>query len=138
MPAPALVALASALGPKVLDLVSEVVTDRDRAKELSHQITSAVTDNAHELALEQIKTNRQESQHRTVFVAGWRPAIGWVGATSLAVNFVVIPIANGVLAVTNPGTEIPLMDTGPVLTILGGMLGLGTLRSWEKDKGLTK
>lgn len=96
-----------------------------------------------ELALKekqlQADINRQEAQHRSVFVAGWRPAIGWVCAAGLAWSFVIHPLLTWILPMIDATMKAPpQMELGPLMTLLTGMLGLGAMRSWEKNKKLTK
>jgi len=87
----------------------------------------------------QTKINELEAQHRTVFVAGWRPFIGWVCGIALCWHFVLSPVIMFIAAwfnVTLPA--LPEFDMGSLMTVLMGMLGLGGLRTFEKHKGLTK
>ena len=87
----------------------------------------------------QTEINRQEAQHRTVFVAGARPFIMWVCGGGLAWSFILHPLLTWVLAVFFPETlPPPMIDTAPLMTLLTGVLGLGAMRSWEKNKKLTK
>lgn len=78
----------------------------------------------------QVALNKIEAQHRTVFVAGWRPAIGWICAFSLFFAFFVNPMIQWVTGA--PGPDI-LADK--VLEITLAMLGLSGLRTYEKTKG---
>lgn len=77
----------------------------------------------------QSEINKMEAQHRTVFVAGWRPAIGWVCAFALAYNFVIRD-----LLVWYMGAETapPALQMEHLMTVLIGMLGLGGMRTFEK------
>ena len=87
----------------------------------------------------QAQINEQEAKHRTIFVAGWRPFIGWTCGIALCWHFVLAPITIFLCAyigVTIP--ELPTFDMGSLMTVLMGMLGLGGLRTYEKQKGLTK
>lgn len=79
----------------------------------------------------QSEINKMEAQHRTVFVAGWRPAIGWVCAFALAYNFVIRD-----LLVWYMGAETapPALQMEHLMTVLIGMLGLGGMRTFEKLK----
>ena len=142
MAASAAIALATALGPKVLDVVSEWITDADQAQAAADKITSEVVSNAKELSLAQVELNKIEAGSRSILVAGWRPFIGWIGGLALAVNYLVIPLVNSLLVWVAESQEsvktIALMDIGPLLTLLGLMLGFGGFRSWEKKQGLTK
>ena len=105
----------------------------------SHEIATLAEKQAHEAALAQVEVNKAEAQHRSIFVSGWRPCVGWVTAVALAWHFVISPLilfAAAIAGVEVP--ELPSFDMETLTTILLGMLGLGGLRSFEKYKGLTK
>lgn len=87
----------------------------------------------------QIELNKIEAQHRSIFVAGWRPFIGWVCGISLFYNFVVRDIIAWILRIYSPLTEAPPeLTMEHLLTVLAGLLGLGGLRTYEKIKGKSK
>lgn len=81
----------------------------------------------------QAEINKVEAQHRSMFVAGWRPFIGWICGIAFAFHYIVMPL---LLAYTNMK---PIeFDTNSLFTVLMGMLGLGGLRTYEKLKDKTK
>ena len=88
---------------------------------------------AQEPQLAQIELNKVEASHRTMFVAGWRPGIGWVCAAGLAFAFLINPVIQW--ATGEPGPNLP-MDH--IFELVLGMLGLGGLRTYEKLSGKTK
>ena len=83
----------------------------------------------------QTKINEIEAGHRTVFVAGWRPFIGWICGFALAYNFVIRDLFIWVL---QPEEIPPALQMEHLMTVLLGMLGLGGLRTYEKLKDKTK
>ncbi len=87
-------------------------------------------------AIEMIhELNKAEAQHRSIFVAGWRPAIGWVGAITLFYHYVAQPILNYVLTL-NGVTELPpSLDLNGLWPIISGMLGIAGMRTYDKMKG---
>lgn len=125
----------------VKDLVGEVVVDKDkknelnfRLKELEDQADARI--HAEILAIQEV--NKAEANHGSVFVAGWRPFVGWVGGFGLAYAAVVNPLLNWFAQVAFGYTgSFPKVDTYMLLTVLGGMLGIGTMRSLEKMKGVS-
>ena len=87
----------------------------------------------------QLLINQEEAKHSNVFVAGWRPFIGWVCGSALAFNFIVTPIVLWICLLNGIDiTKPPLLDIDSLITILGGLLGLGTLRTYEKVKNVAK
>ena len=86
----------------------------------------------------QMTVNTAEAGHRSLFVAGWRPWIGWVCGIAFAWHFVAQPLFLFGLAMTGKMVPLPAFDMTSLLTVMMGMLGLGGLRTFEKMKGLTK
>jgi hypothetical protein len=87
-----------------------------------------------ELVKVQSEINKMEAQHRSVFVAGWRPFIGWICGVALLYNFII----RDVIAWASPNIMPPAIQMDQLITILLGMLGLGGLRTFEKIKDKTK
>ena len=84
----------------------------------------------------QTEIDKVEAQHSSVFVAGWRPFIGWVGGFGLGYELVFKPILNGILLLFGTTVGFPAIDTSLLQTVVGGLLGLGLARSFEKSKGV--
>ena len=123
----------------VTPLLDKFIEDKDQKNALAHEIATLAEKQAHEAALAQVEVNKAEAQHRSIFVAGWRPFVGWVCGVALAYHFVFAPLilfAAAIAGVEIP--ELPSFDMETLTTVLLGMLGLGGLRSFEKAKGLTK
>ena len=93
---------------------------------------------AQELAKGQIEVNKMEAASSNMFVAGWRPAVGWICALGFLSNFILIPMANFGLAIAESNITIPLIDTSTIMPVLMGMLGLGAMRSVEKVQGVSR
>ena len=85
--------------------------------------------------LAQIGVNTEKAKSTSVFVAGWRPSIGWVCSTACAWNWIGLPIAKLVLALTGHPLDLAPADLSEMLPVLMGMLGLGGLRTIEKLNG---
>jgi hypothetical protein len=87
------------------------------------------------LMLGQIEINKVEAQHPSVFVAGARPAVMWIGAFGLAYAAVIEPIARFMARVAFDYVgEFPVLDTTITMQVLFGILGLGAYRTYEKTK----
>jgi len=85
----------------------------------------------------QLEVNAKEAQHQSIFVAGWRPWAGWVGGMGLAYAAIFHPLLSW-YALAHGVPMPPAVDTEILLYVLGGMLGLGTLRTYEKKQGISK
>ena len=83
----------------------------------------------------QAEINKVEAQHRTIFVAGWRPFIGWVCGFALAYNFV---LRDMLIWYFGEASAPPALQMEHLMTVLVGMLGLGGMRTFEKLKDRTK
>ena len=118
----------------VSHILDKFIADKDLKLKLQHELNQEL----HKANMAQIEVNKVEAQHRTVFVAGWRPFTGWICASALAYHFIIEPILIFVLATQNIQLTLPTFDMGSLLTVLMGMLGLGGLRTYEKAKGITK
>ena len=86
----------------------------------------------------QAMANIEGAKHSSVFVAGWRPAIGWVCAIGLGYQFLILPFAGLINAFYALPAELPTIQAAELSTLVMSLLGLGGLRSYEKAKGLTK
>jgi len=120
-------------------LLDKWIPDADERQKLAHELATMAEQHAQARALGQIETNKAEAQHRSLWVAGWRPAVGWVCAAALGWHYLGAPVLLFVAALaglTLPPLPVFEMDT--LLTVLLGLLGLGGLRTVEKKKGVTK
>jgi len=80
----------------------------------------------------QMEINKVEAASSSIFVSGWRPGIGWVCGAGFAVQFVIGPLAEWGSSLAGHPVKFPQMDTGTMMPLLLGMLGLGGLRTAEK------
>ena len=130
--------LTSLVGPAT-DLLDKFIEDKDQKAKLAHELATMADKHAQEIALAQIAVNKEEASSGSFFKGGWRPFIGWVCGIAFFYHFVLNPIILFVIAII--GIEIPDLpnfNMNTLLTVLGGMLGIGSLRTYEKQKGLTK
>ena len=114
-------------------LLDKFIPDADEKAKLAHEIATLAQKQAHESAIAQVRVNEKEAQHRSIFIAGWRPFVGWTCGIALFYHFIVQPIL--VFFMDKPA---PTFDMSTLSTILMGMLGLGGLRTFEKYKSITK
>jgi hypothetical protein len=130
--------LQALIGP-VSGLLDKVIEDKDQKAALAHEIATMSERHAQELAKGQLEINKAEAASGSLFKGGWRPFIGWVCGVAFAYHFVLQPLI--VFGVTAAGVEIPDLpefDMSSLMTVMMGMLGLGGLRSFEKNKGIAK
>lgn len=125
--------------PSVLTLLEKVIPDQNERQKLAHEIATLAQKQAHENAMAQIDVNKTEAASSSIFKGGWRPFIGWVCGVSFAYHFVLQPVLVFTLTyLGHPVPELPEFDMASLMTVLGGLLGLGGLRTFEKYKGITK
>ena len=129
--------LTSLIGP-VTGLLDKFIEDKDKKNAIAFELSTMAEKHAQELAKGQIEVNKTEAAHKSLFVAGWRPAIGWVCVLGMAGNFITIPITNMILELMVSGVTVPLIPTAEMMPILMGMLGLGAMRTVEKTKNVQR
>ena len=122
--------LSSLIGPAT-KLLDKVIEDKDQKNALAHEIATMAERHAQELAQGQLEVNKVEAAHKSLFVAGWRPAIGWVCALGLFYNVI---LAN----IMSIWVDVPEIDTTLLVPVMMGMLGLGAMRSYEKVQGVSR
>jgi len=126
------------IGP-VTGLLDKFIEDKDQKAKLAHEVATMAQNHAQELAKGQLEINKMEAQHRSIFVAGWRPFLGWGLSFAMIWHFVLATIT--IFGFSYAGVEapeLPAFDMDSLMTVLLGMLGLGGLRTVEKVKRLTK
>ena len=130
--------LQTLIGP-VTGLLDKFIEDKDQKAKLAHDLATMADKHAQQIALAQIEVNKAEAASGSLFKGGWRPAVGWVCAIAFAYHFIVKDLI--IFGASFAGVELPELpefDMGTLLTVLGGMLGIGSLRTYEKQKGITK
>tara|TARA_R100001129_G_C5213105_1_gene217319 strand:+ start:92 stop:499 length:408 start_codon:yes stop_codon:yes gene_type:complete len=131
--------LVSALLPTVTDVVGRFLPeDKEARAKAEREIEKQLSIHLAKIDLAQLEINKQEAAHRSIFVAGWRPFIGWSCGIALAWTYVVVPVLQFVLAQTGHLVDLPAMDMSQMMPVLMGMLGLGGLRTFEKFKKVSK
>ena len=126
--------MIEALIKPVARILDKFIPDKDLKEKLEHEIKLEIQ----KANIAQIEVNKAEALHRTVFVAGWRPFIGWTCGLALSYHFILQPIIVFTMSVNGLDYDLPEFDMGSLMTIVLGLLGLGGMRSFEKLKGLTK
>jgi hypothetical protein len=96
-----------------------------------------MADKANEVAvaMAQIKVNEEEAKNANVFVSGWRPFIGWTCGCAFLYAFLLGPLVTSIAAALGHSVPLPPIDMENMIYVLGGLLGLGGLRTIERVKG---
>lgn len=84
---------------------------------------------------DQVDVNKIEAANASIFVAGWRPFVGWVCGAALAFKYIFLPFFIYIAALFGKILNLPSTDFSDLITILLGLLGLGAMRTYEKVKG---
>ena len=125
------------VGP-IAALLDKFIPDKDAREKMAHDIATMAASQAHEITKLQLELNKQEAAHKSLFVAGWRPFIGWSCGFAMTANFILIPFANLGLKMYGYTEPLPMIDLTTMMPVLMGLLGLGTLRTVEKVKGVAR
>jgi hypothetical protein len=123
----------------VTDIVDDLVTTKEEIRQLDIKEQKIEAD----IMMAQMEVNKAEAQHKSMFVAGWRPFIGWIGGIALAYQFIIYPILTWIWFWMMSKGNIPegmkpppVLDTGALFAVITGMLGIGAMRSYDKVKGV--
>jgi hypothetical protein len=130
--------MLNVLLPLISTVVDRVIPDKNGAEKAKQAIEAELIKNATQLNLAQAETNKIEAAHRSIFVAGWRPCLGWVAALGFAWMFVIAPLLQWVMLVSGNALPLPQFQTDVLLELTFAMLGLAGLRTYEKTKGISK
>ena len=134
MALPALIPLLVPAVGKLLGLIPDPAARRQAEMEFNKALLDAVVREG----ADNRDINKAEAQHRSLFVAGWRPLIGWVCGAALAFEYLIRPFWLWVAATWFPGSPIPPGLDGMLWELMFGMLGIGGLRTVEKLKGVSR
>ena len=120
--------------PGVIDVVDELVEDKDKANELKKKIEGQLIDLDKQTHL----TNQAEAQHKSIFVAGWRPMVGWTCSISFGIGALLVPLYNYVVLISGAElAQLPMYPLELTAGLLLAMLGYGGARTVEKLRGIT-
>ena len=120
-------------GGKLIDRLIPDPTEAAKAK-----LALAKMEQDGELAMMTAQTdiNKVEAGSTSLFVAGWRPFVGWVGGFGLAYAAILEPMLRLIATLYGYTGAFPAIDTTITMQILFGLLGLGAMRSYDKVKGV--
>jgi hypothetical protein len=132
-------AIAALLAPVLGTVIDRLIPDKAEAEKAKREIELKLAEAETAGQLAQIDVNKAEAAHRSMFVAGWRPALGWLGVLCLAYSLILYNLMCWTLVMIGSyASPPPPPDVSYIMSIVLGMLGLGGLRTYEKKAGLTK
>jgi hypothetical protein len=117
----------------ISDLAGTVINKiwPDKSEAEKQQLAAAVM-----VVQGQLDINKTEAANPSVFVSGWRPFVGWVCGAACAWNWIGLPVLKVALAVAHVTIALSPADLTEMLPLLFGLLGMGTLRTFEKINGV--
>ena len=128
--------------PSILPLVGNVLDrffpNKEEKERALREVEAQLVGHLAQIDLAQIQVNQLEAAHRNIFIAGWRPFIGWSCGLALFYTYLAQPVLTFILVQRGVYVDLPPVDLGAMMPVLLGMLGLGGLRSWEKYQRITK
>ena len=131
----ALIPLLGTIFDKVIPDPQAAADAKLRVLELTQKGELAALNADLQIALGQIEVNKLEAQSASIFKGGWRPAVGWVCVFGLVYSFVLQPLLVWVSTINDIPVP-PDLEMVTLITMLGGLLGLGGFRTYEKTKGV--
>ena len=132
---PAILALAAQLASSFFSSKEKAEEVKTKILAMGHDEIMARLDNETKVLLGQLDINKVEAGSESLFIAGWRPLVGWICAIAFGFSYLLLPLIQVVLHLFGHGA-MPVLDTGDLMGVLGGMLGMGAIRSY--DKGIKK
>jgi hypothetical protein len=118
-------------------IIDRLFPDPEKKAAAELELLKMTNDGELKQILAQLEINAREAQHPSLWVAGWRPGAGWCGVAGLAYVTILQPLLTWLAAVKGWPTP-PEMNTDLLWAVLTGMLGIGSLRTFEKAKGVSK
>jgi hypothetical protein len=115
-------------------VIDKLFPDKTKADEIKAQLKTLDLSQEFQLTMGQLLINQEEAKHESIFVAGWRPFIGWVCGVAMAYYYILQPFLIWIFDVYGIDSSMPALNSGELMTVLLGMLGLGAMRSFDKSK----
>lgn len=126
--------LVTVLGPILAQLLEKLIPDVAARKQAQDELLRSLSEKDQEVVLAQLAVNTAEAGSPSLFVSGWRPAVGWVCVAGLGYVFLLAPFLSWGCTLAGVGAP-PALDTGELMTLLMGMLGMAGIRSYDKKTG---
>jgi hypothetical protein len=130
--------LGKLFGGDTIKAVGNVIDDMHFSGEEKEKLKLQMKEIDAKLQEKQLDINKAEASHRSVFVSGWRPFLGWVSGLSIGYVYLFQPILDMILQMFQVQVDWVALDLGQLMPLVLGMLGLGGLRTFEKVAKVTK
>ena len=130
--------LGKIFGGDTVKAVGNVIDDMHFSGEEKEKLKIQMKEIEARLQEKQLDINKVEAGHKSLFVAGWRPFLGWISGLSIGYVYLFQPLLDMILQMFGVEVDWVVLDLCQLMPLILGMLGLGGLRSFEKAKGLTK
>ena len=130
--------LGKIFGGDTLKTVGTVIDDLHFSGEEKEKLKLQMKEIDAKLKEKQLDINKAEASHRSIFVSGWRPFLGWISGLSIGYVYLFQPVFDMILQMFDIKVDWVVLDLGQLMPLVLGMLGLGGLRSFEKSRGFTK
>ncbi len=135
-------ALFSVLTPILSEVISKHIGDKNQAGKILHAVTDGLNSRQQDMQVllaemnkSQMQVNKAEAKNSSIWVAGWRPAIGWVCVAGLGWMVLLEPLLHYLLHLTDSDISLPTLEYDLLFELTFGMLGMAGLRSFDKLKG---
>ena len=122
----------------LFDKLVGMIPDPQAAAKAKAEALAQVMDFAAKADAAQLEVNKAEAASGHLFIAGWRPFVGWVCGLGCAWNWIGLPLGLFVLAAVGKPVELRPLDLSEMMPLLLGMLGMGGLRTFEKVQGVSR
>lgn len=118
-------------------IIERIAPDSTSKAKAEAEFLTLIQTQSFQTVLAQLEVNAKEAQHPNIWVSGWRPFAGWICGTGLLYSSMLHPLLSWLAAIK--GWPLPpTADTEVLWVVLTGMLGIGTFRTIEKSKGVSK
>jgi hypothetical protein len=119
------------------DILGRFFPDEGDRRKAEAEFLKLAMDGELKQVIAQLQINAQEAAHPSIWVAGWRPFFGWGGGLGFLYAVLAQPLLAWYSAIRGWPTP-PVLNIDLLVVVISGMLGIGGMRTWEKNKGLTK
>lgn len=134
-----MIPILGAVIPLVSSIIDRLIPDKNAAAKAKLELLTLETNGELNSMMKQLDVNMKEAEHKSIFVAGARPFILWMCGVIFGYHFLLHPILLTTAALSGFDVSVlPQFDIHAIWPVLGGLLGLGGFRTYEKYKGVAK